>query len=43
MVEKLCTPLFGKVVCVDKNNSYEKLKDIDILSIHRFKSYYISK
>ena len=34
MVEKLCTPLFGKVVCVDKNNSYEKLKDIDILSIH---------
>ena len=34
MVEKLCTPLFKKVVCVDKNNSYEKLKDIDILSIH---------
>ena len=34
MLEKLCTPLFEKVVCVDKNNSYEKLKDIDILSIH---------
>ena len=34
MVEKLCTPLFEKVVCVDKNNSYEKAKDIDILSIH---------
>jgi len=34
MVEKLCTPLFKEVICVDKNDSYEKLKDVDILSIH---------
>ena len=34
MVEKLCTPLFKEVICVDKNDSYEKLKDIDLLSIH---------
>ena len=34
MVEKLCTPLFKKVVCVDKKDSYEKLKEIDVLSIH---------
>ena len=34
MVEKLCTPLFKEVICVDKNDSYEKLKDIDVLTIH---------
>ena len=34
MVEKLCTPLFKEVICVDKNDSYDKLKDIDVLSIH---------
>ena len=34
MLEKLCTPLFKEVICVDKNDSYDKLKDIDVLSIH---------